>query len=64
MCLYVSVNDLCVCVCVNIFGEAVVDEDRQDKEETNAVVDDKVVKIKLTDTQLNSLSLLVTAVFC
>lgn len=45
-----SVESVCVCVCVHDVcdsgGEAAVDEDRQDKEEKKAVVDDKVVEIK------------------
>lgn len=37
---------MCVCVCGDSGGEAAVDEDRQDKEEKKAVVNDKVVEIK------------------
>lgn len=37
---------MCVCVCGHGGEEAAVDEDRQDKEEKKAVVDDKVVEIK------------------
>lgn len=47
MCVYVCVLACmgCVCVCGDSGREAAVDEDRQDKEETN-VVDNKVVEVE------------------
>lgn len=47
-CILADQWNLCVCVhdVCDSGGEAAVDEDRQDKEEKKAVVDDKVVEIK------------------